>query len=44
LGLIRTTIGGLLVIAAFAVPVTVSVAPALAAATANYCPVEFFPS
>lgn len=44
LGLVRTTIGGLLVIAAFAIPVTVSVAPALAAASANYCPVEFFPS
>lgn len=44
LGFVRTTIGGMLVIAAFAIPVTVSVAPALAAASANYCPVEFFPS
>ncbi|MGI8627210.1 MAG: M56 family metallopeptidase [Geodermatophilaceae bacterium] len=41
LGLIRTTIGGLLVLAAFAVPFAVSAVPALAAASANYCPVEF---
>ncbi len=41
LGLIRTAIGGLLILAAFAVPFTVSVAPALAAAAASYCPVEF---
>ena len=44
LGPLPRTIAGLVVVAAFIVPIAVSVAPALAAAGAAYCPIGFAPS
>jgi hypothetical protein len=44
LGPLPRTIAGVLIVAAFIVPIAVSVAPALAAAGAAYCPIGFAPS
>ncbi len=44
LGLLRTSLAALFLAAAFVVPVAVSVAPALAVAGSDYCPIEFAPS
>lgn len=44
LGVLRTTIAGLFIAAAFVVPIALTVTPALAAAGADYCPIVFAPA